>query len=154
TCAVARVMERILFNRIAPTIDAQLSPSQSGFRKGRSCYDNLLRITNAIQAARAKGFRLPAIFLDLSKAFDTVWHTGLLAKLWQVGITGRTWMWIRSFLTGRQIRVVQSGYASSWFDITAGVPQGSVLAPLLFLVYINDLAESLLEGQVEVALLA
>src|SRR6185437_16926800 len=95
TCAVARVMERILFNRIAPTIDAQLSPSQAGFRKGRSCYDNLLRVTNAIQEARAKGLRLPAIFLDLSKAFDTVWHEGLLAKLWRTGITGRTWMWIR-----------------------------------------------------------
>ena len=154
TCAVARVMERILFNRIAPQLDSQLSSSQSGFRKGRSCYDNLLRITNAIQTARAKGSHLPAIFLDLNKAFDTVWHPGLLSKLWQKGVTGRTWLWIRSFLFSRQIRVVQSGYASSWFNITAGVPQGSVLAPLLFLVYINDLAESLLKEQVEVALLA
>ena len=154
TCAVVRVMERILFHRIAPKLDSQLSSSQSGFRKGRSCYDNLLRVTNAIQSARSRGSHLPAVFLDLSKAFDTVWHPGLLHKLWQKGIRGRTWLWIHSFLCARQLRVVQSGYASNWYDITAGVPQGSVLAPLLFLVFIDDLAESLLQEQVEVALLA
>ena len=154
TCAVARVMERILFQRIVNVIDPQLSSSQSGFRKGRSCYDNLLRITLAIQSAMAAPRHLPAIFLDLSKAFDSVWHEGLLHKLWKKNIDANIWLWIRSFLMQRQLRVVQTGSVSSWYEISAGVPQGSVLAPLLFLVFIDDLTAALTEVKVEVALLA
>ena len=82
--------------------------------------------------------------LVLSKAFDRVWHNGLLFKLKQYGISGSLLNWIADYLNNRQQRVVIKGHMSDYKTVTAGVPQGSVLGPLLFLIYINDIAESFL----------
>ena len=83
------------------------------------------------------------MFLDISKPFDRVWHDGLLFKLQSNGVSGNLFQLIKSFLSGRFQRVLLNGQTSDWETIQAGVPQGSILGPLFFLIYINDLTDNL-----------
>ena len=88
------------------------------------------------------GLEVRGLFLDISKAFDKVWHAGLIYKLLQSGICGGLINILNDFLTNRKQRVVLNGQCLSWVDIRAGVLQGSILGPLLFLIYVNDLPNS------------
>ena len=114
-----------------------LSPNQSIFRPEDSCINQLLSINHEILSAFDVRLEVREIFLDISKAFDKVWHDGLIFKLRQNGICGETINILEDFLSDRKQRVALNGQCSSWTDIRAGVPQGSILVPLLFLIYIK-----------------
>ena len=120
-----------------------ITPKQSGFRPGDSCINQLLSITHDIFTSFDNGLEVRGVFLDISKAFDKVWHDALIYKLKQNGIKDKLLCLLLGFLKNRQQRVVLNDQSSSWTKGNAVVPQGSILGPLLVLIYINDLPNGL-----------
>ena len=120
-----------------------ISSNQSGFKLGDSWINQLLSITHEIYMSFDNRFEVRGAFLDISKAFDKVWHKNIIFKPKQNGIPGKLLSVLSDFLKDRKQRVSLNGQVSSWTGVNAGVPQGSILSLLLFLVYINDLGDGL-----------
>ena len=112
---------------------------QHGFQSRKSCTSQLLPVIHEIGQALDKGLESDLIYLDFEKAFVSVCHTKLLAKLECYGICDPLLKWFKSYLHGRLQRVVIIGLCSAWKDVKSGVPQGSLLGPILFLIYVNDM---------------
>ena len=125
------------------SLHSKLSPFQHGFREGHSCQTQLLETVHKWALSLNASKSVHVAFLDFSKAFDTVPHQCLLTKLDHIGIRGDLLTWIKGFLTNRRQHVVCDGAASDWVKVISGVPQGSILGPLFFLIYINDIGEGL-----------
>lgn len=144
TCIAVKCLERIIHSNVSKFLNEndQLSIYQHGFRHKFSCQTQLLSTIYDWTKCLEKRELVHAIFLDFSKAFDSVPHQRLSMKLKWIGVDGNLLSWIEAFISNRKQRVMINGVSSPWGSVISGVPQGSIIGPLLFLIYVNDIFDA------------
>lgn len=143
TSVIGKILESVVRDSLLEHLCENdiLCDAQHGFLPGRSCVTQLLEVMELWTSSLDSGREVDTIYLDFCKAFDSVPHERLLSKLRSYGITGNLEKWFCAFLTGRRQRVVVKGKFSKWSEVRSRIPQGSVLGPTVFVVFINDLHE-------------
>ena len=141
TSHIIKIFERVVRNQLVSHLEdnALICDNQHGFRKNRSCLTQLIPHINTILLNALKGEDTDVIYLDFAKAFDKVDHEILLKKLHAYGVRGKLLLWLTCYLTNRQQSVVINGEHSYSAEVKSGVPQGTVLGPILFIIYLNDM---------------
>ena len=139
--SIMKLFERVIEQRLRSHLEhiGFINKHQSGFRKAKSADDHLFRLSQSIMESYNREEHVVAAFLDVEKAFDNIWHNGLRFKIFQLDLPTKMTRWLSDFLVGRLIQVNVNNFLSNQIIPNPGVTQGSVLSPLLFLIYVNDL---------------
>ncbi|XP_026744752.1 uncharacterized protein LOC113506092 [Trichoplusia ni] len=146
-CLLAKVLERVVYNQVYAALRNSMSPLQHGFLKGKSTVTNLVLLNDYITEVMDGGGQVDVVYTDYSKAFDRIDHRILISKINTMGVHGDLLRWFSSYLDNRSQAVVLNNYISSWVPVPSGCPQGSLLGPLLFVAYINDIDSCLLSSK-------
>ena len=142
---IGKVMEKIVCKKLYEYCMKYgfLTWRNAGFKRNEGTINQLVYLTNTIYQNLNEGKDTAMVFLDASKAFDRIWHEGLLWKLENIGMCEPMCHWFKSYLNNRKICTVINGMPSDWYHTSSGVPQGSILGPLLFLIYVNDIVDKI-----------